>query len=373
MPRRGSGDDPVNTNESRNRHRAEIGSVARTALLAVVLCGCAQPRTDYEDYADAPDPGDELIVLMTEGELDRLVDNMVDRLIASPQVRRADRPLRVAPPEWTNATDVPVGRPAEFVDRFTALINGRTGSTVQFIRRPWVLEEVAQSVDSVRTPPDGADDAEEMAGDSTKAAMGDDGAAGGDAEAAEASDSPNDGMISVGSAPADFASRLTLLPAGESDTAESLGLRLELFEHSATQSLVTADESFLVLPELVREVREVEQVRETVLAEARSARRTYRDPHGELRFGDDDLPKYIAMSARRAGLIDGERLELAFRVGARRPTRLLAQVSFYDDAGRRVEVTRPYVRVLRPGDRSTFVIRSQLPATAYLLFLDRMD
>lgn len=285
----------------------------------MLLAGCAAP---HEAEDEPLDPSAELIGFMSEGELDRLVDGTAEALRESPAVRDSAKARRVAPAEWTNATDVPVQRPAEFLDRYAELLNGRIGGSVQFERRPWVTEDAAASMPSERS---------------------------------------------------DLRSRLTLMPGKEGSTDERLRLRLELFEGEATSAAFAHDEEFAVATPRVAAAKRAEKLRDEKLAKpAALAKRPAAAPDlRELRYARSGIENRIALSSRRVSPLQGGGLEVAFRVVARRGIHLSVQAIFLNDAGEQVEVSRPKRYAMEEDARTVVTLRSQLPAKRYVLVFDR--
>ncbi|MDL1863529.1 hypothetical protein FBR04_21260 [Betaproteobacteria bacterium PRO7] len=305
--------------------------------LVLALCGggCAGP---HEPDFDGPEPGDELIGFMSEGELDRIVRGTAAALAESPPVQSADRAQSIAPPDWINATDLPVSRPGEFIDRYTDLLNGRVGGALQFDRRPWVAAD-AQLVDARR---------DETAVPSEPAA-----------------DPP-------GAAPLehDLKARLTLAPTAKDPTDERAQLALELFDATGNRVFAHA-EQFDVRGVAVERAKKTEQKRQERMIEAEQRRWVSTDPRGEVRFSRDDYSKRIALSRRELRKFAGDRLEVSFRVEALRSTKLIVQATFLDESGRQVEVSRPVLVRLKKRQGALVQIVSQLPAERYILYIDR--
>lgn len=296
----------------------------------IVAAGCAESQRWYEGLP----PGEELIGFMSEGELDRLVSETSAALREAPAVARTDRPLRVAPPAWVNATDLPVARPAEFLDRYAELINSRVGGGIQFLR-------AARPTDATDTSPPGTTSAGEM-------------------------QSPSPRGIPER---ADLVSRLLLQPGKDTDRDATLRLELSplaggrpIFDHASAVSLKQG---------VIRKARENETRRQESLADSQSRRWMLKDPRGEVVFARSDFGRYMAISERQVTAQDDGGLTLRFRVRAKRSLRLATQVTFLDRDGQQVEVSRPQLRSVSKGKRIEFTIRSQLPAERYLLHFDR--
>lgn len=299
-------------------------------VLVVIASGCAESQRWYEGLP----PGEELIGFMSEGELDRLVSETSAALRESPAVARTDRPLRVAPPQWVNATDVPVARPAEFLDRYAELINSRVGGGIQFLRAARAADPSDQSSPGASPP--------------------------GNAQV-----SAPRGMAER----ADLMSRVLLQPGKDSDREATL--RLELTPAAGARSIFDHSSAVTLKQGVIRKARENETRRQESLADSQSRRWMLKDERGEVVFARSDFGRYMAISERQVTTQDDGGLTVRFRVRAKRSLRLAAQVTFYDRDGQQVEVSRPQLRSVGKGKRSEYTFRSQLPAEQYLLHFDR--
>ncbi|MCK6486093.1 MAG: hypothetical protein L6R00_18360 [Phycisphaerae bacterium] len=312
---------------------------AATHLLPLVFllpsAGCGAP---HDPDFDGPEAGDELIGFMSEGELDRVIRGTAAALAELPPAQSADRARTIAPPDWINATDLPVSRPGEFIDRYTELLNGRIGGALRFDRRPWVTA-AAQVAEG---HPDG-----------------------GAAPSGPAGEAPEVAPIEH-----DLRARLTLAPTADDPTDRRAQLGLELFDASGNRVFAHAEE-FDVRGVTVARAMKTEQKRQERLVEAEQRRWGSTDPRGEVRFSKDDFAKRITMSRRELRKHAGDRLEVSFRVEALRSTKLIVQATFLDESGRQVEVSRPVLVRLKKRQGALVQIVSQLPAERYILYIDR--
>jgi hypothetical protein len=349
------------------------------ACAAVVACvaGCGDPRSDRE-----PRPGESLVGIMREGELERIATEAAAALRNSQLSAHAARPLRVAPPDWRNATDVPVDQPAAFVDEFTSRINDRCGANVQFLRRPWVRS--------------GATPEQEGAAGAARSAES--------AAAAPAPESPTAAM------PADYQSRITLLPHPKRP-GRSLRLRTEILAADGADRVFVFEEEFQPEPtRLARAQREdrrrairLEQARaetpgpDARRAEARRPRpppsskgRAQRPkvespaeappraaaptaaPRAEIRFANKGLAERVRFAAAEPLLLPDGRLEFSARLRTdRKRQKFSLQVFFQDEEGRQVEVSRPVYFDLRRGRAEVVRLSSQLPAAGCVVLIDK--
>ncbi len=323
---------------------------------------------------------------MREGELERLATEAAAALRNSRLSAGADRPLRIAPPDWRNATDVPVDRPAAFVDEFTGRINDRCGANVQFLRRPWVRS-------GATAQPEGP--ANEARPDESAAP-------------ARAPDPPAAAM------PADYHSRITLLPDPKRP-GRSLRLRTEILAADGEDRVFVFEEEFQPEPtRLARAQREdrrrairLEQARaetphpDTRRAEARRPRtppsskgraQTPRvespaevppraaaptaapsaAPRAEIRYANKGLAERVRFAAAEPLLLPDGRLEFRIAVRTdRRRQKCSLQVFFQDDEGRQVEVSRTAYFDLRRGRSEAIRVSSQLPAAGCVVLIDK--
>ncbi|MCK6458144.1 MAG: hypothetical protein L6Q92_16640 [Phycisphaerae bacterium] len=294
----------------------------RLLLIAVALAGLAGCGEETARVGDRviPPPGGSLVDVMTEGDLDRIASALAAALRRSEASVSAARPMRIAPPEWRNATDLPVDRPAGFIDALTGMVNDRVGANLQFLRRPWIDDDAT---------------VEEIAAQS------------------------------------DYRSRLTLLPDKQRGTAR-LRLRLELTAPDSSGPAFLHEEVFAADPTLLARARQADRKRETRLEEARIERPTREVAEtAEVRFTRDKLAERIRVSRSSARKRPHGRLEFESRLTLRAGRqRVAVQVFFYDAEGYQVEVSRPLIRELRGGRPSALKIVSQLPAERCVVLID---
>jgi hypothetical protein len=299
---------------ARVRWSGMIGS----AGLALLLTACAGPGARTTD-GRAAEPGSALVGLMTEGELDRVADATATALRSSKLASSAGAPIKIAPPDWVNAANVPVDQPAVFLDAFTGMVNDRSGANVQFARRPWVRPDA---------PP---------------------------------------GEVLASS---DLRSRVSVLP-DRKRSDRTLILRTEVLD-AGGRATFSHDEPFAVVPSAVAKARKVEEKREVQLEEAKEE---YREPiseSGEVRFARGSLSSKVRISrSPPTKLPDGRlRFKARFRPNASK-LRIAVQAFFYDAEGRPVEVSRRVLLQLRAGRGSDVEITSQLPADRCVIMVDR--
>jgi hypothetical protein len=268
-----------------------------------------------------PPPGGSLIGVMTEAALDDLVTAMATALRESSLAQSATRTRFIAPPGWINATDIPFDRPAEFIDALTERINARCGANVQFLRRPWVMNEMSPE-EAVR--------------------------------------------------PSDYPSRLTLLPP-EKKSDRRLRLRLEIFAPGGSEIAFSHTEEFDADEARLTRARRDDRQRETILEEARIIQKAEHFVGGEVRFASSSLTKSLGVSGIETRPIGDGRLDFRARVISRRGNqRVLIQAYFYDAEGHAVEVSRPLVRRLSTARQTPLRITSQLPAVRCLVMFEKI-
>jgi len=291
--------------------------------LATLICmslfaGCApagpKVRTD-----GSVEPGTALIGLMTEGELDRVAGSTAAALRSSNIAASASAPVKIAPPDWINAADVPVDQPAAFIDAFTGMVNDRSGANVQFVRRPWVRDNASQ---------------QEVLASS------------------------------------DLRSRLSVLPDKKGSDRKRI-LRIEVLDGSGRPTF-THDESFSVVPTKVAKATKAAEKQQVKLEEAKDE---YSQPiaeTGEVRFVRGSLSSKVRISRDPPTRLPDGRLRYAakFRPNSSK-FRVALQLYFYDKEGNLVEVSRRVLKELQSGHATLIDVTSQLPANRCVILIDR--
>lgn len=299
--------------------RSAIMNHRLVVLIALCLAaGCApagpKVRTD-----GSVEPGTALVGLMTEGELDRVAGGTAAALRSSNIATAASGPVKVAPPEWINATDVPVEQPAAFIDAFTSMVNDRSGANVQFVRRPWVRENASQ---------------QELLASS------------------------------------DLRSRLSVLP-DKKGSDRKLILRTEVLDGGGRPTF-THDELFTVVPASVTKAKKAAEKQQVKLEESKNEYAQTISEAGEVRFAKGSLSSKVRISRDPPTRLPDGRLRYAakFRPNSK-SFRVAVQLFFYDKDGNLVEVSRRVLKELQSGHATLIDVTSQMPADRCVILVDR--
>lgn len=288
-------------------------------ITAGLVSGCEERKSKVREEGDRPAAGEGLVGMMTEGELDRLATSTAAALRESPIAARASAPIHVAPPVWRNATDVPVDQPAEFLDTFTGLVNDRVGANLQFVRRPWVRAE---------------------------------------------------GANTEGLPGADFQSRVSVLPTREG-SSRSMKLRTELLRPGSNDVAFAHDDEFRLAEGRVAKAKKRDVERAEKLEKARAEQTPIPAAGGEIRYARKSLRERIRVTQPAVRKLPDGRLQFNARFLATERTKVSVQVFYYDAAGNAVEVARPELREMRKGRPYGFGMTSQLPADSYVILIDK--
>lgn len=325
-----------------------------------LLAGCAEPND--APRGEMPRPGEQVVGVATEAELERVATAVAAALRQSPLVTQSSRPIRVAPPTFENTSNVVVAEPHAVVDALTSRVNERVGGNVQFLPG--------------------------------------------------SSAAPIAGGTSLASA--DYESRMTLLP-DRRGSSRRLRLRTELRRPGGGTVVFSRDEPIEVASAVARNARkrgealadaskspgpnreeplpakpsqaeppaamssaprgeeEVIELSDPKKPEAKRASETPPDKGAiAVRFAEEELSRRVRVASPRLRVRSDGRLEVLARLLSRggRRQQVSVRATFFDGSGREIEVSQAALRSLRPGKPVSIAIKSRQPAARCVLTVD---